>query len=164
MANETVPTEAIDAAIAAESSSSSVDVAGYADQALDTLITYAPQLVAAFLIFVIGKWIAGLIRNGVKKTMTKRNVDPALISFGSSMLYYALVIAVVIAHGLTKPTTGAYSSISRKTSSNAWTRKASPYHSLNRMYGCIRSAASKPRPIPTISFQRSLGVTSEAFS
>lgn len=63
----------------------------------EVLLAHGLNVIYAILIFVIGKWIAGMIRNSVKRVMEKKEVDPALISFGSSMLYYLLLIAVVLA-------------------------------------------------------------------
>ncbi len=60
-------------------------------------INLAKAIVLALIIFVIGKWIAGAIRNKLKTTMQNRNVDPALVSFGTSIIYYMLLIAVVLA-------------------------------------------------------------------
>ena len=57
----------------------------------------AIAVMMALAIFIIGKWAAGKVKNAVKSTMEKRNVDAALISFGSNILYYMLMIAVVIA-------------------------------------------------------------------
>ncbi len=57
----------------------------------------AISVIMALVIFIIGKWVVRKIRNAITNTMTKRNVDPALVSFGSSILYYILMIAVVIA-------------------------------------------------------------------
>lgn len=55
------------------------------------------KILLALIIFVVGKWIAGAIKNKLVKTMTKREVDPALVSFGSSIVYYILLISVTLA-------------------------------------------------------------------
>ncbi len=60
-------------------------------------VEYGIQILAAIVIFVVGKWIAGFVRNKLRSTMQKRDVDPALVSFGTSIIYYVLMIAVVIA-------------------------------------------------------------------
>lgn len=60
-------------------------------------INIGKAILMALIIFVIGKWIAGTIKNKLRSTMEKRNVDPALISFGKSIIYYVLMIAVVLA-------------------------------------------------------------------
>ncbi len=60
-------------------------------------INIGKAILMALIIFVIGKWIAAAIRNRRKTTMEKRGVDPALISFGTNIIYYILLIAVVLA-------------------------------------------------------------------
>jgi len=60
-------------------------------------INIGKAILMALIIFVVGKWIAGAIKNKLRSTMEKRNVDPALISFGTSIIYYVLMIAVVLA-------------------------------------------------------------------
>lgn len=60
-------------------------------------INVGKAILLALIIFVVGKWIAGAIRGKLKSVMEKRNVDPALVSFGTSIVYYLLLIAVVMA-------------------------------------------------------------------
>lgn len=58
---------------------------------------YGVKIVVALLIFVIGKWVAKKMRGVTEGLMLSREVDDALVNFGSSMVYYALLIFVVIA-------------------------------------------------------------------
>lgn len=67
------------------------------ERALDLTIDYGIKALFALVIFFVGKAVAGMIRKTIKKIMEKRKVDAALVSFGSSMLYYALMVFVVIA-------------------------------------------------------------------
>ena len=60
-------------------------------------INIGKAILMALIIFVVGRWIAGAIKNKLRSTMEKWNVDPALISFGTSIIYYVLMIAVVLA-------------------------------------------------------------------
>tara|TARA_B100001093_G_scaffold181674_1_gene174335 strand:+ start:110 stop:961 length:852 start_codon:yes stop_codon:yes gene_type:complete len=60
-------------------------------------INIGKAILMALIIFVVGRWIAGAIKNKLRSTMEKWNVDPALISFGTSITYYVLMIAVVLA-------------------------------------------------------------------
>ena len=60
-------------------------------------IEIAKAILMALIIFVFGKWIAGAIPNKLRSTMENREVDPALVSFGTSLAYYLLMIAVVLA-------------------------------------------------------------------
>lgn len=57
----------------------------------------AVQLISAILVFVIGKWVAGKLSGGMRKVMAKREVDPVLIGFLSSLAYYVLIVLVAIA-------------------------------------------------------------------
>lgn len=55
------------------------------------------KILLALAIFIIGRWVAKALRNRIKKTMETRKVDPALVSFGTNIIYYILVIAVTLA-------------------------------------------------------------------
>lgn len=46
--------------------------------------------VFAIIIFFVGKWIAGLLRELYRKIMQARNVDPVLVSFTSNIVYAVL--------------------------------------------------------------------------
>jgi len=61
------------------------------------VIEIAKAILMALIIFVVGNWFAGAIRNKLRSTMEKREVDPALVSFGTSIAYYILMVAVVLA-------------------------------------------------------------------
>jgi small conductance mechanosensitive channel len=61
------------------------------------LTLYGVKIIAALVIFVIGKWVAKKLGDVTKKVMVSREVDAALINFTSSLVYYALLIFVVIA-------------------------------------------------------------------
>lgn len=96
--------EDIDAAAEAAKSAESTNegiMAFFTEERVDSIIAWATdnglKLLAAILIFVIGKWVVGKIRNAVKRAMEKKEVDPALVSFGTSILYYMLMIAVILA-------------------------------------------------------------------
>lgn len=58
---------------------------------------FALSLISAIAILVIGLWLAKWIRQGVRKTLAKRNVDALLVQFGSNVIYAALVAFVLIA-------------------------------------------------------------------
>ncbi len=99
MAQENI-TAAADAAQSASASNEGI-MAFFTEDRINSMVEWAAQnglkLLAAILIFVIGKWVVAKIRNGVKAAMEKKQVDPALVSFGSSILYYVLMIAVILA-------------------------------------------------------------------
>jgi small conductance mechanosensitive channel len=54
------------------------------------------NVVAAILIFIIGKWLAGFISRISEKLMTRAKVDQTLIPFAKNMIYFAILVIVVI--------------------------------------------------------------------
>ncbi|MEX0321804.1 MAG: mechanosensitive ion channel family protein [Puniceicoccaceae bacterium] len=66
------------------------------DQIMDFLMFWGARLVIALLIFIIGKWIAKLLKGLCIKAMEKANMDPILVGFLSNIVYYLLMIAVII--------------------------------------------------------------------
>ena len=62
-----------------------------------TLIAWGWKILAALLIFIIGRWVAKLIRRSISKLMAARNLDPMLVNFLGAILYSILLVAVVIA-------------------------------------------------------------------
>ena len=68
-------------------------------QNLDTavLMSWAWRVIAALLIFLIGRWVAKMVRRGVQRVMTGRGLDPMLVGFLGAILYSILLVAVVIA-------------------------------------------------------------------
>ena len=71
------------------------------DSIVSTLIgwltLYGVKIIAALVIFVIGKWVARKLGDVTEKLMVTREVDAALVNFTSSLVYYALLVIVVIA-------------------------------------------------------------------
>jgi small conductance mechanosensitive channel len=63
----------------------------------ELLAFYGLKIIAAILIFVVGRWIAKALRNVIKRMMTKGNVDEILISFVGNLTYIALLAFVIIA-------------------------------------------------------------------
>ncbi len=62
-----------------------------------TMVGFAKDLVAAILIFYIGRWIVGLIVRALRKVMQARNVDKTLETFVCNLVRVALLIVVIIA-------------------------------------------------------------------
>ena len=71
------------------------------DKILETITvwftTYSIKIVAAILIFIIGKWLCRRITNLLTKIMEKNNIDSTLVKFLGSIVYYTLFIVVMIA-------------------------------------------------------------------
>ena len=67
------------------------------EHGMDLVIQYGPMLLAAIVIFLIGKLIAKWVRRIVSKVMTKGDVDPLIIGFTSSIVYIGMMVFVVMA-------------------------------------------------------------------
>jgi small conductance mechanosensitive channel len=65
--------------------------------AQEMLTKFGLKIVAAILIFVIGRWVARLVQKVMEKTMTKAKVDSVLIPFTTNLIYTAMLVFVVIA-------------------------------------------------------------------
>ena len=55
------------------------------------------KILGAIVILIIGRFIAGAIRNGVKKVMIKQDVDASLTGFIGSLAYFAIMAFTLIA-------------------------------------------------------------------
>ncbi len=71
------------------------------DKIIETLTywvtTYSVKILAAILIFFIGKWLAGKLSRLTTKLLEKNKVDATLINFLENIIYYTLLIVVLIA-------------------------------------------------------------------
>ncbi|MEX0332567.1 MAG: mechanosensitive ion channel family protein [Puniceicoccaceae bacterium] len=60
------------------------------------ITNYGLKIVVALLIFIIGKWIAKLIKGVIRRGLEKSNTDPILVGFLSNIAYYLLMVMVII--------------------------------------------------------------------
>ncbi len=60
-------------------------------------VDYGLKILAALVIFFVGKWLASLVANLIGKTMTKANVEPILAKFVKNLCHVGLLVFVVIA-------------------------------------------------------------------
>jgi small conductance mechanosensitive channel len=74
-----------------------MDLSNILPRLQELLAFYGLKIIAAILIFVVGRWIAKALRNVIKRMMTKGNVDEILISFVGNLTYIALLAFVIIA-------------------------------------------------------------------
>jgi small conductance mechanosensitive channel len=58
---------------------------------------WLPKIGIALLIFVLGRWVARLITNGIEKGMSRAGQDITLVRFLGRLIYTALLAAVLIA-------------------------------------------------------------------
>ena len=69
----------------------------YLAMAKDKAIEFAPSLLAALIILVLGWLVARMITAILRKALGKSKLDPTLINFAASCLYFALLAFVFIA-------------------------------------------------------------------
>lgn len=61
------------------------------------LTEFGFKIVAAVLIFVVGRWVAGVLQKLLEKVMTRAKVDPAIVSFTTSLAHWVMMLFVVLA-------------------------------------------------------------------
>jgi small conductance mechanosensitive channel len=66
-------------------------------QVQDIATVWGLKVIAAIAIFIIGRWIAKLVRRAVYRVMNKANVESLITGFVSSMAYIAMLAFVVVA-------------------------------------------------------------------
>ncbi|MBT8450023.1 MAG: mechanosensitive ion channel [Gammaproteobacteria bacterium] len=74
-----------------------MEVAGLLEQAQELVALYGLKLVAAIAIFIIGKWVAKIIKRVITKMMAKGKTDPTVIGFAGNIAYVAMMAFVVLA-------------------------------------------------------------------
>ena len=68
----------------------------YADQLIEKAVDYAPAVLGALVILVLGWMVAKLITGGIRKALGKSKLDPTLINFCASCTYMGLMAFVFI--------------------------------------------------------------------
>ncbi len=61
------------------------------------LIPWSTKILMAIAIFVLGKWVAGMIARMLSAAMRRARLDEMLIGFLQQIAYWALLVAVVLA-------------------------------------------------------------------
>lgn len=71
------------------------------DKYTDIIIAYSSEyglkVIAAIVIFIIGKWVSNKLTIVAKKMMTKAKVEATLVEFFESIIYFVLLLTVVLA-------------------------------------------------------------------
>lgn len=93
METENIGTETSDAA----SNFLGIDLSQASDKAAEIVSLYGLNIIAAILIFVVGRFLANLVTKGLKGIMQRRNVDPSLIGFATGLAHALLLTFVIIA-------------------------------------------------------------------
>jgi len=74
-----------------------IDLLKYKEMALLYGSEYGIKIIAALLIFIIGKWVANKLTAFIKSMMAKAQVDKTLVEFSESIIYFSLLLMVIIA-------------------------------------------------------------------
>ena len=59
-------------------------------------VDYGLRVLGSIAIFIIGRWLARVVVDGLKKLLEKSKVDQTLVSFLGNVLYYLLLVVVII--------------------------------------------------------------------
>lgn len=60
------------------------------------IVSYSVRILVSLLIFLVGRWAARLLVNGLKKVLDKAFVDQTLSSFMTNLLYYTVLVVIVV--------------------------------------------------------------------
>jgi len=74
-----------------------IDWAGLWEEIQTVGVSFGIKLVAAIVIFYVGRIVAKMVTNGVRKLMVAQEVDKILESFVGNLVYSLLMIFVIIA-------------------------------------------------------------------
>jgi small conductance mechanosensitive channel len=61
-----------------------------------SIVDFGLRLLVALLIYVVGIWLIGWVKRGMKKAFAKRNTEPTLASFLSSFVSISLTVLLVV--------------------------------------------------------------------
>jgi len=64
---------------------------------IEVLATWGLQVVGALAVLIVGRWVAGRVRTGIRRALERRQLDPSLIPFLASLGYYLTLAVVLIA-------------------------------------------------------------------
>ncbi len=74
-----------------------MDTAVLVEQGQQLALDFAPKIIAAFVIFIVGRWVAKALVGLVRKALKKMEADPMLVKFVGNLVYVLLLTVVVLA-------------------------------------------------------------------
>jgi len=74
-----------------------IDIENIISKVWEMLTVYGLKIIAAIVVFIVGRWIAKLLKSFTQKVMTKKGVDTTIVSFLVNLIYIALLTFVVLA-------------------------------------------------------------------
>ncbi|MBC2606748.1 mechanosensitive ion channel family protein [Pelagicoccus albus] len=74
-----------------------IDINGIGEKIVEAVSLYGLSVLAAVIIFLVGKFIVNLITKAVRNVMEKRKVDASLVGFATSLAHALMMTFVIIA-------------------------------------------------------------------
>jgi small conductance mechanosensitive channel len=74
-----------------------LNITQYKDMAIMYASEYGLKIIAAIIIFMVGKWLVNKLTAFIKSLMLKANIDRTLVEFSESIIYFSLLLMVIIA-------------------------------------------------------------------
>ena len=62
----------------------------------ETMLHFGLKVLAALLLYVIGLWVIGLIKKGLKRMYTRRKTEPTIASFVTSFVPITLTVLLIV--------------------------------------------------------------------
>ena len=69
----------------------------YIEVAKKWFLANGPSMIAAIVIFILGRWLTKWVCFLIRKALTKSGMDVTLIRFLDKLIYYTLLVAVILA-------------------------------------------------------------------
>ncbi len=73
-----------------------MDVQNWVDAGYNLFIIYAPKVIAAILIWILGIWFISILLKGIRKTMELKDYDISLKKFLMNLVGWILKIVLII--------------------------------------------------------------------
>jgi len=69
----------------------------FKENAVDWIKDYGPKVLAALAIYIIGKWVAKILRGAIRKLLLRARMEETLARFLVNILYGLLMVVVIMA-------------------------------------------------------------------
>lgn len=73
------------------------DVVVIMNSLAELVTVYGLRALGGLVLFLVGKWVAGRVRGGVRHQLARSSLDPTLIPFAAGLVYWGLMAFVVLA-------------------------------------------------------------------
>jgi small conductance mechanosensitive channel len=73
-----------------------MDLQKWTEKGYEIILSYGPKIIAAIVIWIIGKWVINTLLKGIKKAMENRDYDLSLKKFLLNLISWLLKIVLII--------------------------------------------------------------------